>query len=100
MNKFLRWLIAIVTIYVIIAGLSYYGYITSIGSESFEQILTLAFIKYEFYYYVNYIAYYIASLFPLEYQGDVITTTKVVLYAVLILFVLSGLYAKFKPNRH
>lgn len=99
MNKYLRWLIAIVILYAIIAGLSYYGYITSIGNESFQQILTLAYIKYEFYYYVNYIAYYIASLFPLEYQGDVITTTKDLLYVIVLLMFLGGLYTKFKPKR-
>ena len=89
-----------VIVYVTIAWLSYYGYITNIGSESFQQILTLAYIKYEFYYYVNYIAYYIASLVPLRYQGDVITVTKDVLYAIVILIVFSSLYAKFNPNKH
>ena len=92
--------IAIVILYLIIAGLSYYGYVTNIGSESFQQILTLTYLKYEFYYYVNYAAYYIASFFPLKYQGDVITATKNLLYAIVIVIVLSGLYAKFKPRKY
>ena len=100
MNKYSGWFVAIVILYVIIAVLSYYGYIANIGSESFQQILTLAYLKYEFYYYVNYIAYNFASYFPLNYQGDVIKTTKDLLYAIIILIVFSGLYAKFKPNRH
>ena len=100
MNKYISWFVAIVILYVIIAAFSYYGYITNIGSESFQQILTLAYIKYEFYYYVNYIAYTFASYFPLKYQGDVITTTKDLLYAVVIIIFLRGLYAKFKPNRY
>ena len=51
-----------------------------IGSEGFQQILTLAYIKYEFYYYVNYIASPLETYFPLKYQGDVIKTTKDFLY--------------------
>ena len=99
MNKYLRWFIAIAILYVIIAGLSYYGYITNIGSESFQQILTLAYIKYEFYYYVNYIAYYIASFFPPGYHGNVITATKDLLYAIVLVIFLSGLYAKFMRKK-
>jgi hypothetical protein len=99
LNKYLRWFIAIAILYVIIAGLSYYGYITNIGSESFQQILTLAYIKYEFYYYVNYIAYYIASFFPPGYQGNVITATKDLLYAIVLVIFLSGLYAKFMRKK-
>ncbi len=83
----------------IIAWLSYYGYITNIGSESFQQILTLAYKKYEFYYSDNYMESSIASYFPRRYQGDVIKTRKDVLYAVIILIVLSGLYAKFNLRR-